>query len=132
MNLQIASDIALTAEMIDAATGLVALSANDLLASDIIDADYTVIDAGVAPLMLTAPAIEAQPAKKVYSTPYLPRALFLKKLREEGKLAPRASSKPKAAPQQVEVKAESKPARERSPKELAAIRRSYAFARKAA
>lgn len=131
MTLQLASDIALTAEIIDIATGLTACSAADLLGADIIDADYTVI-AAPAPLLLAAPAIEAQPSKKVYSTPYLPRGQFLKQLREQGKLAPRVSSKTKAAPQPLELKADAKPARQRSPKELAAIRRSYAFARKAA
>lgn len=119
MTLQLASDIALTAEMIDLATGLVACSANDLIGANIIDADYTVIE--TAPLLLSAPA------KKVYDTPYLPRGQFFKKLREEGKLAARQPNKVRAArPAKIEKAVEAKPARTRSPQELAAIRRHFA------
>jgi hypothetical protein len=118
MTLQLASDIALTAEIIDAATGLVTCSANDLMGSNIIDADYTVIE--------TAPLLSA-PAKKVYDTPYLPRGQFFKKLREEGKLAARQPNQVRAArPAKVEKAVEAKPARTRSPQELAAIRRHFA------
>lgn len=139
MTLQLASDITLTADLIDAATGLVACSATDLIGADIIDVDYTVlsdIDAAIAtPLMLTGPslvnAVEPAPVKKVYATPFVPRGQFMKALREEGKLAPRAPNK-RAPVKPVEVQAEIKPARQRSPKELAAIRRHYGFARNAA
>ncbi|MFC5505367.1 hypothetical protein [Bosea massiliensis] len=138
MTLQIASELALTADLIDAATGLVSFSASDLVGADIIDVDYTVISeidaAIVSPLMLTGPslvnAVEPAP-KKVYATPYIPRGQFLKKLREEGKLAPRVSSKRSAA-KPVEKTVEAEATRQRSPKELAAIRRHYGLARKAA
>lgn len=139
MTLQLASDITLTADLIDAATGLVACSATDLIGADIIDVDYTVISdietAIVAPLMLTGPsivnAVEAAAAKKVYATPFVPRGQFMKKLREEGKLAPRVPSK-RAAAKPAEIQVETKPARQRSPKEIASIRRHYGFARSAA
>lgn len=135
MTLQLASDITLTADLIDAATGLVSFSAGDMIGADIIDVDYTVISDIAAPLMLTGPslvnAVEPAPAKKVYATPYIPRGQFLKKLREEGKLAPRVPSK-RAAAKPVEIKAETRPTRQRSPQELAAIRRHYGFVRTAA
>lgn len=113
---------------------------------DIIDVDYTVIDEAIgsanSPLLLAAPSIEEEvwsdpqseatadaeaPGKKQYDTPFLPRALFLKKLREEGKLKPR-EPRTKA----VKPAAEAKPPRERSPAEIRAIRRHFYFARKAA
>lgn len=133
MTLQLASDIALTAEIIDAATGLVACSAYDLLGDNVIDAEYTVIDYGAptnAPLLLSAPATDVSPSKKVYTTPFIPRGQFFKRLREEGKLGNR-SSQPRPA-KTTEISAEAKPARQRSPGELAAIRRHYASARNAA
>lgn len=139
MTLQLASELALTADLIDAATGLVSFSASDLVGADIIDVDYTVISeidaAIVSPLMLTGPslvnAVEPAPAKKVFATPFMPRGQFMKKLREEGKLAPRVSSK-RSAPKPVEKTVEAEATRQRSPKELAAIRRHYGLARKAA
>jgi hypothetical protein len=67
-------------------------------------------------------AVEPAPAKKVYDTPYLPRGLWFKKMREQGLLAPR-QPKSKKAPASQEATA-AKPVR--SPAQLAAIRGYYA------
>ncbi|PZR93523.1 MAG: hypothetical protein DI537_10415 [Stutzerimonas stutzeri] len=138
MTLQLASDIALTAAIIDAATGLVPYGADVMIGSDIIDAEYTVVSEGAPivaePIMLAGPmsiGSDTVTAKKVYATPYIPRGQFMKALREQGKLAPRAPAKRKAA-QPAEEKIAAKPARQRSAKELAAIRRHYGAARSAA
>ncbi|WP_046867123.1 hypothetical protein [Microvirga massiliensis] len=67
-------------------------------------------------------AVEPTSAKKVYDTPYLPRGLWFKKMREEGLLALR-QPKAKKAPASQDA-AGDKPVR--SPAQLAAIRGYYA------
>jgi len=93
-----------------------------------------------APKTVTSPT--DKPAKKLYDTPFVPRAQYFKMLREQGLLKPRQpkakadqkSDEPKAAkakaPKEASAPKTEKPVR--SAKQLAAIRGSYARKRAAA
>lgn len=91
---------------------------------DIVDV-VSEIDQAVSE-MDSSPVVDETPTKRTFLTPFIPRKLFLKKLREEGKLKPRHAAEKRAQAQKdKDTLAEAKQLRQRSETELKAIRGYY-------